>query len=202
MSSSFYSLVFRQKYIKRWGLMRNVEDETLSDHANDVAVLAHALAQIGNTFFGRHYDTGKAVIYALFHDLPEVFTGDMPTPIKYFNESTKETYKKVENEAVGILLSKLPDGLRPVYDEILRYEQREPELKHIIKCADKLAALIKCMMEERSGNLEFTNAKAATLKSLQTLACPELDYFMENFLPTFDMTLDQMNQETVESEID
>lgn len=95
-----------------------------------------------------------------------------------------------------------PTGCAPVYDEILRYEQREPELKHIIKCADKLAALIKCMMEERSGNLEFTNAKAATLKSLQALACPELDYFMENFLPTFDMTLDQMNQETVESGID
>lgn len=195
MSSSFYSLVFRQKYIKRWGLMRNVEEETLSNHATDVAVLTHALSVIGNTFFGKHYDTGKAVVYALFHDLPEVFTGDMPTPIKYFSDSTKKTYKKVEEQAISMLLSKLPGELMPVYEDVLRYEQGDPELRRLIKCADKLAALIKCMMEERNGNPEFINAKAATLKSLEALTCPELDYFMKNFLPTFDMTLDEMNQE-------
>ena len=111
MSSSFYALVFRQKYIKRWGLMRNVEPETLSDHASDVAVLTHALATIGNTFFGKHYDAEKAVVYALFHDLPEVFTGDLPTPIKYFNDSTKENYKQVEAQAIHMLLAKLPDEL-------------------------------------------------------------------------------------------
>ncbi|MCI8331342.1 MAG: 5'-deoxynucleotidase [Clostridiales bacterium] len=195
MSNSFYALVFRQKYIKRWGLMRNVEPETLADHANDVAVLTHALATIGNTLFGKHYDAEKAVVYALFHDLPEVFTGDLPTPIKYFNDSTKENYQQVEAQAIHMLLSKLPDELKPAYDSILHYEDSEQELHHIIKCADKLAALIKCMMEERSGNHEFTNAKAATLRALRALSCPELDYFMENFLPSFDMTLDEMNEQ-------
>ncbi|MCI8590217.1 MAG: 5'-deoxynucleotidase [Clostridiales bacterium] len=197
MSSSFYALVFRQKYIKRWGLMRSVEQETLSDHVNDVAVLTHALATIGNTFFDKHYDAEKAVVYALFHDLPEVFTGDLPTPIKYFNDSTKKNYKQVESQAIHMLLSKLPEELKPAYDEILHYEETEKELHHIIKCADKLAALIKCMIEERSGNLEFTNAKAATLRSLSALSCPELDYFMENFLPAFDMTLDEMNEQNI-----
>ena len=129
MSSSFYSLVFRQKYIKLWGLMRNVEDETLSDHANDVAVLAHALAQIGNTFFGRHYDTGKAVIYALFHDLPEVFTGDMPTPIKYFNESTKETYKKVENEGYVVVHDKKYEYISTTGKKLIKYKNK----KYLIK---------------------------------------------------------------------
>ena len=177
--------------------MRNVEPETLSDHASDVAVLTHALATIGNTFFGKHYDAEKAVVYALFHDLPEVFTGDLPTPIKYFNDSTKENYKQVEAQAIHMLLAKLPDELKPAYEHILHYEEREKELHHIIKCADKLAALIKCMIEERSGNLEFTNAKAATLRSLTALSCPELDYFMENFLPAFDMTLDEMNEQSL-----
>ena len=191
MSSSFFALVFRQKYIKRWGLMRNVADETLSEHANDVAVLTHALAVIGNTYYGKSYDVGRAVVCALFHDLPEVFTGDMPTPVKYFNDDTKENYKKVEEQAISMLLSKLPQELRPVYGQILHYESDE-QLRTLIKCADKLSALIKCMEEERSGNREFVNAKAATLRSLAAMECPELRFFMENVLPAFDMTLDEM----------
>lgn len=192
MSSSFYALAFRQKYIKRWGLMRNVAEESLSEHATDVCVLTHALAVIGNTYFGRSYDVGRAVCCALFHDLPEVYTGDLPTPVKYFNDTTKSSYKNVEDQAVNLLLEKLPAELAPVYGELLRFEENDPELRRLVKCADKLAALIKCIEEERSGNREFLRARAATERALESLSCPELDYFMENILPSFDMTLDEM----------
>lgn len=192
MSSSFFALAFRQKYIKRWGLMRNVAQESLSEHATDVAVLTHALAVIGNTYFGKSYDVGRAVCCALFHDLPEVYTGDLPTPVKYFNNTTKDSYRRVEEQAVSLLLDKLPPELAPEYESLLRFEEREPELKVLVKCADKLAALIKCIEEERSGNCEFVNAKAATERSLAAMDVPELKYFMENILPSFDMTLDEM----------
>lgn len=192
MSNSFYALAFRQKYIKRWGLMRNVSDESLSEHATEVAILTHALCTIGNTFYNKNYDTGYAVTCAIFHDLPEVFTGDMPTPVKYFSDTTKESYKKVERQAVNTLLSKLPEALKSEYEAILNFEDRDKELRKIVKCADKLAALIKCIEEENSGNREFANARSATEKSLKAMACPELDYFMKEVLPSFDMTLDEM----------
>ncbi len=192
MNNSFFALAFRQKYIRRWGLMRSVRDETLSEHANDVAVLAHALAVIGNTFYGKNYDTGRVAVCALFHDLPEVYTGDMPTPVKYFNDETKESYRRVEEQAVDRLLSKLPKELRAEYDGVLRCEENEPELRRLIKCADKLSALIKCIEEQRSGNREFDRARAATERALAALTCPELDYFMKNILPYFDLTLDEM----------
>ena len=192
MSSSFWALAFRQKYIKRWGLMRNVAEESLSEHATDVCVLTHALAVIGNTYFDKDYDVGRAVCCALFHDLPEVYTGDMPTPVKYFNGTMKESYKRVEDQAVSLLLDKLPAELAPEYEALLRFEETDPELKRLVKCADKLAALIKCIEEERSGNREFLRARGATERSLAAMSCPELDYFMENILPSFDMTLDEM----------
>ncbi len=192
MSNSFYALAFRQKYIKRWGLMRNVSDESLSEHVTDVAILTHALCTIGNTYFNKNYDTGYAVTCAIFHDLPEVFTGDLPTPVKYYSDTTKESYRKVERQAVNTLLSKLPEELRGEYEAILDFEERDKELKHIVKCADKLSALIKCIEEENSGNREFANARAATEKSLSAMSCPELDYFMKEVLPSFDMTLDEM----------
>ncbi len=192
MSSSFWALAFRQKYIKRWGLMRNVAEESLSEHATDVCVLTHALAVIGNTYYDKNYDVGRAVCCALFHDLPEVYTGDMPTPVKYFNDTTKSSYKNVEKAAVNLLLEKLPPELAPVYGDLLRFEETDPELKRLVKCADKLAALIKCIEEERSGNREFVRARAATEKALSDMDCPELTYFMDNILPSFDMTLDEM----------
>lgn len=172
--------------------MRNVSNESLSEHATDVAILTHALCTIGNTYFGKSYDTGHAVICALFHDLPEVFTGDLPTPVKYYSDTTKESYKKVEEQAISTLLSKLPDELRGEYGSILNFEKNEKEIKHIVKCADKLAALIKCIEEENSGNREFIAARKATEKSLAATSSPELDFFMKEVLPSFDMTLDEM----------
>lgn len=194
MSNSFFALAFRQKYITRWGLMRNVRGESLSEHACDVAILTHALCTIGNTYYGKSYDTGRALSYALFHDLPEVFTGDMPTPVKYYSETTRESYKKVEKQAISTLISKLPDELKEEYSDILNFEENDRELAHLVKCADKLSALIKCIEEENSGNREFKNARAATEKSLEKMSCPELDYFMREVLPSFDMTLDEMQK--------
>ena len=117
--NSFFALVFRQKYIKRWGLMRNVQPENLSEHAAEVAVIAHCLAVVGNRIFGKHYDEGQATLLALFHDVPEVYTGDLPTPIKYFDKDSRKSYDTVEKQAVSSLLSKVPEELRPAYENLI-----------------------------------------------------------------------------------
>ena len=138
MKNAFYPMVFRQKYIRRWGLMRNMTEETLSEHSYDVAVLTHALCSIGNSVFDKSYDTGKAVSYALFHDVQEVYTGDMPTPAKYYNEEMRSNYAKIEENASKQLLTKLPDELLPVYDDLLHPDRSE--YGAIVKAADKLSA--------------------------------------------------------------
>ena len=142
---SFYALVFRQKYIKRWGLMRNTTPENLSEHANEVAVLTHALCEIGNRHFDRHYDSGKAVLLALYHDVPEVYTGDLPTPIKYYNPAIKKAYKEIEAVSSQKLLSMLPAELQTGYAPLLH--ESEPDVHIIVKAADKLSAYIKCLEE-------------------------------------------------------
>ena len=190
MNYSFYSLIFRQKYIKRWGLMRNINEENLSSHSFEVAVLAHALAVIGNTYFDKKYNVDKICTIALFHDAEEVYTGDMPTPIKYFNPEMRENYRLVEQAASKSLLSKLPDELKPIYSEILNNE--DGDIHKLIKAADKLAAYIKCIEEEKCGNTEFAKASKATKKSLEEMNCEELSYFMENMLPSFLLTIDEI----------
>ena len=185
----FYALVFRQKYIRRWGLMRNSSVETLSEHACEVAVVAHALALIGNRYFGKNYDSDRAAAIALFHDVPEVYTGDMPTPVKYFDDDMKNGYQKVEERAVNTLLEKLPPELRTDYRAIF---DGDDELRPLIKAADKLCAYIKCMEEERSGNRDFESAKKKTYEKLVSQQCEELDYFMKYILPSFDMNLDEI----------
>ena len=189
MNTSFFALVFRQRYIKRWGLMRNVNDENLSEHSAQTAMIAHALAFIGNSFFDKHYDTGKIVTAALYHDAPEVYTGDMPTPVKYFTEQMRENYKAIEENAVGALLSHLPEDFREEFNGILNYPD---EYEIIIKAADKLCAYIKCIEELKCSNSEFEKAKQSTYDALLKMNCPELAYFMEHFLPTFELTLDEM----------
>ena len=189
--SSFYALVFRQKYIKRWGLMRNTTPENLSEHANEVAVLSHALCVIGNRHFGRQYDSGRAVLLALYHDVPEVYTGDLPTPIKYFDDSSKDSYSAVEDCAIHSLLSKIPESLRPAYQPLFLHTEELPE-RTLVKAADKLCAYIKCIEEEKCGNSEFSHAKKATADALARMELPELDWFMEHILPTFSLTIDEM----------
>ncbi len=189
MDTSFFALIFRQRYIKRWGLMRNVNDENLAEHSAQVSMIAHALALIGNKYFNREYDAEKIALAALYHDAAEVYTGDMPTPVKYFTSEMRENYKSIEENALDTLLSHLPKDLIPNYNALLRYpEEYEP----IIKGADKLCAYIKCAEELKCANTEFEKAKLSTYESLKKMNCPELDYFMEHFLPAFELTLDEM----------
>ena len=190
MNNSFYALIFRQKYIKRWGLMRNSTDESLAEHACETAILTHALATIGNKYFGKSYDIERAVTLAVFHDTCEVYTGDLPTPIKYFSEEMRENYKAIEKNAANVLLSHLPEELRPDYRALL--EGDEDPLYRLVKAADKLAALVKCIEEEKSGNTEFTAAKVSTLESIESMHMEEADYFIKEFLPAFTLTLDEM----------
>ena len=169
--------------------MRNSSVETLSEHACEVAVVAHALALIGNRYFGKNYDSDRAAAIALFHDVPEVYTGDMPTPVKYFDDDMKNGYQKVEERAVNTLLEKLPPELRPDYRAIF---DGDDELRPLIKAADKLSAYIKCVEELKAGNAEFRRAAEQTRAALDAMHLPELDYFMEHCAESFSMTLDEL----------
>ena len=190
MASSFFALIFREKYIRRWGLMRNSSEENLSSHSMEVAMIAHALAVIGNTMFGKSYDEGKVMAVALYHDATEVFTGDMPTPIKYYNPEIRDAYRKVEAVASDKLLSMLPDELRADYEPIIKIE--DETTKKLVKAADKLSAYIKCVEELKAGNMEFKKAAEQTHRALNEMHMPELDYFMVNCMESFSMTLDEL----------
>lgn len=192
MTESFYAVFFRQKYINRWGLMRNVTAENLSTHAAEVACLAHALALIGNTYFNKNYDADRVAVLALFHDLPEVFTGDLPTPVKYANETLRSCYAELEKQACNQLTDRLPDEMKKHYAPLLEPTEADRELKKLVKGADKLCSLIKCIEEEKSGNSDFSSARESTEKALRNMSFDELDYFMEHFLPSFSGTLDEL----------
>ena len=190
--SAFFALVFRQKYIQRWGLMRNISPESLSEHAAECAVLTHALATIANKKFGKSYDVGRAVSLALFHDVPEVFTGDMPTPIKYASSKMRAQFEEIEKQSVEGLIDKLPAEFRDEYRALILGDGTEDEeLKRLVKSADRLCAYIKCIEEEKVGNREFTRARLGIEKRLCDDGSPELKYFIENFLPAFRLTLDE-----------
>lgn len=188
--NSFYALLFRQKYIKRWGLMRSVTEENLAEHSTETAILTHALASIGNLVFGMHYDVGRAVVLALFHDTPEVITGDLPTPVKYYNAKIRNSYAEIEENAVNLLLSKLPAELTEAYRPL--FDGGEPGLMKLVKAADKLCAYIKCVEEEKCGNTEFRLARIAVSETLASMECDELKWFCEHLLPAFDKTLDEI----------
>ena len=189
----FFALLFRLKYINRWGLMKSFRTENLSEHSLEVAMIAHALAEIGVAYFGRDYDPAKIALLALYHDVSEIFTGDMPSPIKYYTEDMKKTYKSIEREAAKNLLGKLPEELQKNYaDLILHSEDSEsPEYK-IVKAADRLCAYIKCVEETAFGNYEFSKAEEEIYKTLDTHGLDELKYFMDNFLPYFKNTIDEI----------
>lgn len=189
--SSFFALVFRQKYIQRWGLMRNALPESLAQHSSECAMITHALAVIGNKMFGKNYDTGKAVTLALFHDVPEVFTGDMPTPIKYANPIIRSEFGVIEEQSAKNLLEKLPKELREEYTFLFCEETEDGELHKLVKAADRICAYIKCVEEEKFHNTEFSSARVGIEKKLNESPLPEIKYFMEHFLPAFTMTLDE-----------
>ena len=204
MNYNFFALVSRMKYIERWALMRNSRAENLSEHSLEVAMIAHALCTIGNVRYGHKLDADKAAVVGLFHDASEIITGDMPTPVKYYNKDIKTAYKEVEKVAEEHIIDKLPDDLKDEYRKIFfkdatkfaDEEEKEEEayMRRLVKAADKLSALIKCMEEENSGNREFRTAKEATLKSIEELAVsmPEVRDFMDEFLPSYGKTLDEL----------
>ena len=189
MKSSFFAFASRIKYINRWALMRNTTYETLSQHSYEVATLAHALAVIGNRRLGKTYDAARAALLGLYHDTPEIITGDMPTPVKYHSGEMREAFAKVEQYAGERLLSMLPDDLRPDYEPLLTENGTETDLCRLVKAADKLSAYIKCIEERKAGNAEFSEAEKATKKALENLDCPELQIFLSDFLPEYSLPL-------------
>lgn len=201
--SHFLAILSRMKYIERWALMRSSRPENLSEHALDVALIAHALASLGNARHSRHLDADRAAVLGLFHDASEIITGDMPTPVKYHDAAINEAYKAVEAGAEARLLATLPEDLRDVYetyfsadagDEAAEPDEDEAYLRRLVKAADKISALIKCVDERRSGNAEFASAEDTCRAAVEAAAAelPEVADFVEEFLPSFGSTLDQL----------
>ena len=186
----FFAYIGRMRFINRWALMRNSYTENIQEHSHMVAVLAHALAVIRNRCFGGTVDPGAVTVAALYHDAGEILTGDLPTPIKYYNPQIRESYKQVESVACDKLLSLLPQELRGDYAPLLRGE--DGEIRTLVKAADKLSAYIKCQEELKAGNLEFRRAAQQTKAALDEFHLPELTYFMEHFMDSFTLTLDEM----------
>ena len=187
----FFALLFRLKYINRWGLMRSFRTENVSEHSLEVAVIAHALAEIGAAYFQKNYNPADIALKAIYHDVSEIFTGDLPSPIKYHTDEIKKAYKSIESEAEINLLSKLPDELKKPYEDVI-LKQGDPDEWKIVKAADKLCAYIKCLEEINSGNREFAKAEEDIYKTLDTAGLDEVKYFMENFLPYFSNTIDEI----------
>ena len=190
-NNTFFAMLSRMKYINRWGLMNCTQRENLSEHSLETAIIAHALAIIGNKRLNKNIDADRVAVAALFHDCSEIITGDMPTPIKYYNEQIKNVYKDIENAASDKLLSKLPDDLREEYSPLLTHNEKNYELYKYVKAADKLSALIKCIEELKMGNEEFKTAKQSILSAIEKLGVEEAAIFMEEFLPAYSLTLDE-----------
>lgn len=193
MISHFYAMLFRMKYIDRWALMRNTRKETLSEHTLETAFIAHALAVIENRRFGGNVDADRVALLALFHDAPEIITGDLPTPVKYYNENIKTVYKEIEHEAGNSLLSLLPDDLKPDFEEL--FDPKDEHLSKIVKAADKLSALIKCRDEISFGNRDFKSAEESTVKAVEEIDLPSAKVFLEEFLPSFSLPLDEQKHD-------
>lgn len=189
--SGFFAMLFRMKYINRWGLMKNLVTENLKEHSFDVAVIAHCLGVFANRRGDLSIDPNRLSTLALYHDAGEIITGDLPTPIKYNNEQLKTAYKKLEKQADERLLSLLPAELTEDFRKVF-HPSEEEEL--FLKAADKLSALIKCMEEELAGNREFIKAKKAQLSAIRALNLPEAELFVEVMLPAFSLTLDELEE--------
>ncbi len=193
MSNHFFAMYGRMKFINRWALMRKTSEENLSEHSGDVAVIAHALALIKNLRFGGNLNADRAAFLGLYHDMPEIITGDMPTPVKYHSSELRDAFQQVENLASEKLLSMLPDDMREYYEGAFFKKEEDEYLWKIVKAADKISALIKCTEEEKAGNKEFAQAYESTKKSIENMNMPEADEFIKEFLPSFSLSLDQQN---------
>lgn len=189
--SHFFAYIFRMKYIKRWGLMKNVEEENIQEHSLCVAMIAHALALIENKYYGGNLDPEHIMALAAFHETGEVITGDLATPIKYFNQKINGAYKEIEGMAEDKMLSFLPDDFKEEYEKIIKHEDNPDYI--YVKAADRIAAYIKCIEEEKSGNREFATARNTIKSSIREMKLPAADYFMKEFVPSFSLTLDELS---------
>ena len=187
----FFAMLARMKYINRWGLMRNTSAENIQEHSLQVAMIAHALAIIHNKVFGGNVDADKIAVIGIFHDANEILTGDLPTPIKYYNPEIKKAYKDVETVSKTKLLSMLPEEMQEVYQGLL-FAEEAGEAYRFVKAADKLAAYIKCLEEKKAGNTEFVVAEKATRNAVDEMRMPEADYFLEHFIEGFLLSLDEL----------
>ena len=186
---SFFALISRMRYIGRWGLMRSSIPENVQEHSHMVAVIAHALGVIRREVFGRECDPNALAAAALFHDAPEIITGDMPTPVKYHSGALTAAYKEVERGAAEKLVSMLPVELRGAYESLISGDVGE-ENEQLVKAADRLSAYIKCIEERKAGNLELLSAERQTLERIRSMGLPEAGYFIEHFIPAFELDLD------------
>ena len=191
MDNNFFALISRMRHIQRWSLMRNSIQENIQEHSHMVAVLAHALGVIRRDVFGLDCDPDACATVALYHDASEILTGDLPTPIKYHDAEITEAYRRVESIANEKLVAMLPQEMRNAFKPVLMGETAE-KYHDIVKAADKMSAYIKCIEERKAGNNEFISAEKQTLNALKAYGMKEVDYFLENFMPAFEKTLDEL----------
>jgi len=192
IESPFFAMMSRLKFINRWALMRNSMPENLSEHSLEVAMLSHVLALIGNHYLGKNLDARQAALIGMYHDATEIITGDMPTPIKYFNDNIQGAFKDIEANAACRLVKMLPEELQKDFHEIFEPSLEYKYEKKLVKAADKLSALIKCIEEKKTGNREFIQAEASTSQTLDAMALPEVEIFMRDFFPSYYKTLDEL----------
>ena len=193
MSSSFLAYITRMKYINRWGLMRSTQSENDMEHSMQVVFLAHALAALANARYGAGVDEGRVALLAAYHDISEVLTGDLATPVKYSNIDIQQAFHAIESTAVSTLADMLPADMRGAYEQYLKPDEQSREWR-IVKAADKLSAYIKCLEELKSGNTEFLSARQSIEKQLQAIDLPELQDFMSEFGDSFNRTLDELSK--------
>ncbi len=189
----FFAIMSRMKYINRWSLMNNTRSENISEHSLTVAMIAHALCIINNKKLGGNTDPERAAAVALFHDCTEIITGDLPTPIKYSSKTLRKAYADIELEASRQLLSTLPDYMKEEYEKLIIHENEDEHLIALVKAADKISALVKCIEEEQMGNNEFAKAKEQILEYIRSLDMEEVNIFMRDFIPSYSLSLDEQH---------
>ncbi len=187
-------MISRMKYIKRWALMRNSHEENISEHSLEVAAVAHALAVIHNKRFGGNANADRAAVLGVFHDTPEIITGDMPTPVKYYSAQIREAYSQVEDDACRAMLEMIPADLRAEYEPYFFQQEQDRQLWKFVKAADKICALTKCIEEMQAGNADFKNAAESTRAAIREMQMPEAECFMDEFLESYGLTLDEMTE--------
>lgn len=192
--SHFFAMLSRMKYINRWGLMINSREQNDCEHSLEVAYIAHELGIINNTIYEGHLNAERMAVLGMYHDVTEIITGDMPTPVKYYSTEIRNAYKELENVAKNQLLTGLPEVMRDSYEPLFLETEEEEKLWRYVKAADKISAYIKCIEERKSGNTDFIEAEKTIEKTIRDMHIQEVDYFMEEFIPAYMKTLDELGK--------